>query len=274
MFLGNPSKPQPPTQKYFYTYLPIRTLFLMAGLLFLNTRSNAQIVNIEEMRIRGTNDTSHWYGHIKMAVNFNKVQESSLLMRSEAKVQYKQKRHLVLGLWNTDLVRACNEDFKNYAFAHLRYNFEIRDGFTWEAYGQIQTNKLLYIQSRTLAGTGPRFRMYKSKNGKNRIYLGASAMYERNDFIEASPTENFVRLSSYLSFTFRPKHVELSATTYFQSAATYLNNYRFATEWQFAIPFNKHLALVIEFDYAVDRGLPALAPMEVYAVRNGISWIF
>ncbi|MCC6413184.1 MAG: DUF481 domain-containing protein [Saprospiraceae bacterium] len=255
-------------------YLRLFTALLFWAALLLNVSLNAQIVNIEELRIRGTNDTSRWYGNIKMAVNFNKVQESSLLMRSEARVQYKHKRHLALGLWNTDLVRAGNEDFKNYAFAHLRYNFEIHDGFTWEAYAQIQTNKLLYIQSRTLSGTGPRLRLFKSKNGKNRIYLGASAMYERNDFIEANPTESFVRLSSYLSFTFRPKHVELSATTYFQPAATYLNNYRFATEWQFAVPFNKHLALIIEFDYAVDRGLPALAPVEVYAVRNGISWVF
>jgi len=273
MFLRNPSSSNHPNPKCANRFLMVGVVFFTTVML-LCTRLNAQIVNIEEIRIRGTNDTSKWYGNIKMAVNLNKVQEISLLMRSEARVQYKSKRHLALGIWNTDLVRAGNEDFKNYAFAHLRYNFEIRDGFTWEAYGQIQTNKLLYIQSRTLAGSGPRIRMFKSKNGKNRIYLGASAMYESNDFIEANPTENFVRLSSYLSFTFRPKNVEISATTYFQPTANYLNNYRLSTEWQFAIPFNKHLALLIEFDYSIDRGLPAQAPMEIYAFRNGISWTF
>ncbi|MEZ4934041.1 MAG: hypothetical protein R2788_18190 [Saprospiraceae bacterium] len=50
-----------------------RVYFLYFALLFLSHQAiNAQIVNIEERRIKGTNDSTFWYGSLRLGANISK----------------------------------------------------------------------------------------------------------------------------------------------------------------------------------------------------------
>ncbi len=234
---------------------------------------NAQIVNIEERRITGTNDSIRWYGHLNVNANLSKVKDQILQLGSTGQVQYKQDRSLFLLLLDGILLRAGGEDFNKAAFAHLRYNYKLSDPVVMEAYTQAQFNKLLLLELRWLAGLGPRFRLFKDEKGQNRIYAGMAYMYEYNQFLEGGGIARIHRLSNYISFTFRPwQGVKLVNTTYFQPQFTDWKNYRFSTEWRLDMPLGKRLSFTTDFTYSIDRSLPEGAPGSTYAWLNGLMF--
>ncbi len=248
-------------------YLPLFFLLITSNTL------RSQVVNIEEQRITGTNDSTHWYGHLRGGVSLAKVQQQSLQVQAQVKVQYKADPHLTLLLLNVNLLRAGNQDFARQAFAHLRYNYKLSETWTWEAFTQVQTSPIQLLEQRDLFGKGVRWRLLKSKNGRQRIYLGAAWLWEQNRFTEPFGRSSRHRSSNYISTTFRPnKKMVLIQTTYWQPVMGFIRNYRLSTEWFMKIDLTKKLAFTVDFEYGIDKNLPPGAPSETYAWRNGLSW--
>ncbi len=235
--------------------------------------ATAQIVNIEEQRITGTRDSVHWYGSLRGNASLVQVQKQSLQLQIQGKVQYKDKRNLTLLLLNLNLLRADKQDFARQAFAHLRYNYKISDTWIWEAFTQVQTSPIQLLQQRNLVGTGIRYRLLKSKDGRQRMYLGAALVGEQNEFTGDETKQTRYRSSNYLSMTFRPsKLVTLITTTYWQPVLGLIKNYRLSSEWALKVDISKKLAFTVDFDYSIDKNLPLGAPNETFAWRNGVLW--
>ncbi len=254
--------------------LLLRCLLLLFWALTQTSTLCAQIVNIEEMRIQGTNDSLRWYGSMKAAFQVAKVKQETMLLRGEARVQYKHARQVWLLLLNADFLKAGGREFSNAAFAHLRYNYKLLSAMSLEVYAQQQTNRLLLIQSRTLFGTGLRQRFFISNAQNSRLYLGTAALYEKNFFTESYGQPTWYRWSNYMSVTLRQKKTGavLQATTYWQPQFQDFHNYRFSTEWSLELPLSKHLRFSTDFAYSLDRGLPNAAPLDTYTWQNGLVW--
>jgi hypothetical protein len=196
-------------------------------------------------------------------------------MNANAQVEHKLRKSLLLFLLDARFLRAGGTDFNNAGFAHLRYNRKLTDPLSAEVFTQAQYNRLLLIELRALVGGGLRYRIFKSHNGKNRIYVGAAYMVEHNRFTDATEDRDWHRLSGYLSFTFRPwQGVTLVSTTYFQPKITYWPNHRFATEWRLDMPLSKHLSFFTDFSLQTDKALPTDAPVTNYAWQNGLNYKF
>jgi len=250
-------------------------LFLIVFLSVFGNLASGQIVNIEEQRIFGTNDSTHWYGSLKAAFNYAKVQQTSLQWHAESNVQYKNGRHLSLMLLNYDLLKAGDNDFINNAFAHLRYNYKLTGPLVWEAYTQLQTNKLLFIRTRFLAGTGLRRRFFLTSDERSRLYFGASWMWEQNDFIGEQGFRSWHRASTYVSVSLRFKNnMTLIGTQYWQPVIGFIKNYRALTDWTLALPLSKRLSFVVDFTFTREIGLPSEAPSETVSWKNGVTWRF
>ena len=242
-------------------------------LLFLPVFSISQIVNIEERRITGTNDTTNWYGFLRLGANLVKVKEQVLQLNATGQVQYKKDRGLILLLLDGKFLRAGNRNFNNAGFSHFRYNFKFTDQFVLEAFAQAQYNKLLLIELRALTGSGFRFRIFKDESGKNRIYAGSAYLFEHSRYIEIAGETNWHRWSNYLSFTFWPwENVKLVNTTYYQPQLGDFKNYRFSSETRLNVPLGKKLSFSIDFTYSIDQSLPIDAPVSTYAWLNGLTW--
>ena len=238
-------------------------------------QSYSQIVNIEERRIKGTNDSTYWYGSLRLGANVSKVKDEVLQLKATGHVQYKKGKSLTLLLLDGNFLRAGGMEFREAGFSHLRHNYKIKDWLVTETYGQAQVNKLLLIQLRALAGTGLRFRLLKSKDGKQRIYSGLAYLYEHNRFLEEIPDRNWHRISSYLSFTFRLSGgLKLVNTTYYQPAVTNISSYRFASEWRLDTPIGKNFSFYSDLTFSIDESLPVEAPTSTYAWLNGLSFKF
>lgn len=252
--------------------MQFQTTFVFLFFLLTAAHTSGQIVNIEEQRITGTKDTVRWYGHLRGSAALVKVQQQSLQLQSQVKIQYKHDPHMALLLLNLNLLRAGNQDFARQAFAHLRYNYKLSETGTWEAFAQVQTSPIQLLRQRNLLGTGPRWRLFKSADGRQRIYLGSAWLWEENSFLEPNGQQSWHRSSNYISMTFRPgTQVTLIGTTYWQPVWGMIRNYRFSTDWLLRVDLSKRLALTIDFEYSVDKNLPPGAPAETYAWRNGIA---
>lgn len=249
--------------------------FLSYLLLLLPTLAMAQIVNIEEQRITGTNDSTHWYGTVRFGANITKVQEQVLQFNTAAQVENKHDKNLLLLLLDGQFLSAGGKQFNNAGFAHLRYNRKLTDPLSLEFFAQAQFNKLLLIELRALGGSGLRYRLYKDDSGKNRIYFGSAYLFEHNSFTDETADRDWHRLSNYLSFTFRPwEGVKLASTTYFQPQLTDWGNFRLSTEVRLDAPLGKKLSFFTDFSLQTDKALPNDAPDVTYAWQNGLTFKF
>ena len=172
--------------------------------------------------------------------------------------------------------RVCRERrarFPRQAFAHLRYNYKISPHWTWEAFAPLQTGPLQQLRQPSLLGSGPRWRVFKSAAGRQRVYLGAAWLWEENQFSESDAPQAWHRSSNYVSATLRiGKQSALITTTYWQPVWGLIRNYRLSTEWLLKIALTKKLSFTLDFSYSVDKNLPAGEPKETYAWLNGVSW--
>lgn len=229
----------------------------------------SQIVNIESNRY--TTDTTGWKGNYEMGFAFGKQKEKYFAFSNTAHIQYKSKRSLYLILGSVDLLKSESKQLVNSGFFHLRYNYKIRNWLRWEAFTQVQYNKLVGLRMRYLLGTGPRFKVVQVE--KFKTYIGTLYMLEYE--INTDKTQKLLqgRFSSYLSFSFRPiKTVEIVSTTYYQPLFSKLNDYRIATENSIHFRFHKILTFGIQFRLNFDSKPPLGATTNLtYLLENKIK---
>ena len=254
--------------------LRARLLTVLIALNLCSAAASAQIVNIEDLRIRETNDSVNWYGSIGVGFNYVRIREEALQLSLDSRAQYKKDRHLALCILNAALLRAGNQDFNNNAFAHLRYNYRLSSNWVFEAYAQIQQNRLILLRSRALSGAGIRWKTWKSSDRVPfNLYLGASLMYEENIFKNEEPSLFTTRASAYVSWSYRfNERVSLFSTTYFQPTIGRPYTYRAMSDWRLVMPVSRKLNINIQYTWTRETYLPDQAPPETVVWRNSLVW--
>jgi Protein of unknown function, DUF481 len=262
---------QPPfKEKSFFTWK--KYAYWCIFLLSFGTTLSAQIINIEEKRFKNTIDTVHWYGEVDFGASLAQVQKEVIQFRTGAQVEYKNDKHLILALGDYSLLKAGGESFDNAAFQHLRYNYKVQEYVAWEAYGQIQNNKLQHIDLRALAGMGIRLRAYKSKLGESRIYVGTSFLYEKNKFKGSVEEKMYLRWSNYLSITAQTKMLKFNSTTYFQPEINAQTAARLSTQNSLSFKLTKKIAFKVNIRAAYDPTVPKGLQFWTYSLENGVKW--
>jgi hypothetical protein len=244
-------------------------IFLFFALL-MPILAKGQIINIEEKRLRASQDSVHWYGDVEFGASVAQVQKQVIQFRVGAQVEYKNGKHLLLSLSDYNLLRAGGQAFDNAAFQHIRYAYKFRETKTCEFYGQVQNNKLQEIDLRALVGTGFRLRAYKSKSGKNRIYFGTSMLYERNKFKDGA-TKDYLRSSNYLSMTFQTAAFKFVSTTYYQPDVTNFRSARMAMQNSLFFNISKHIEFKFSAKATYDDTVPKGINYFTYGLENGLK---
>ena len=234
--------------------------------------SSAQIVNIESSRMQS--DTVGWMGGLGTDISFTQNTDKIFQVDLEAHIQYKTKNDQ--GLWlilgNFGFLKINSDRFVSDGLAHLRYNRKVNEWLRWEFFGQYQNNYITQIDSRILAGTGPRFKLVKLKTF--RLYAASLFMYEReNERTNPAIMHNDLRNSSYLSFTWLPKeNLELISTTYFQPLLKKLSDYRVLNQVAFNLKATPHFGLSVKWNYLHDRFPAGSAPRTTYHFETGVTY--
>jgi len=222
--------------------------FLVSLLFFCFFRFiDAQVVNIENKRIY--DDTSGLSGSI--GASFSAVKNQVLLVNASLRplIQYKTKLHYFLLLGDLGYSRGANQTFANWGMLHFRYTYRLnflphhayKSPWKWEVYTQVQYNQLLRQKERTIAGMGPRLKVFENKN--IRLFVGTSVYFEHEVLLDGIINNDF-RSSTYLSWfmNFNNK-VTFSGVSYYQPRLDLLSDSRFLGQYFLAYRLRKNLSI-------------------------------
>ncbi|MGH2647734.1 MAG: DUF481 domain-containing protein [Ginsengibacter sp.] len=234
--------------------------------------SFAQIVNIESKRIQS--DTTGWLGGAGTSFLFEKNAVQVMNINANAHIEYKSSKSLYLFLVNYNFLKGSGQTLNNNFFYHLRYNYKLNKLLRWEVFTQLQQNSVTCIKLRVLAGSGPRFKLARSKYIS--LYGATAAMYEyEKEQTVPAVYHRDLRSSSYFSFTYDPsKNAELIATVFYQPLFDNFSDYRLLNEISIKFKFVKHFSFRANWYYLYDSKPAATIPKLNYSISNGISYDF
>ncbi|MEM9835967.1 MAG: DUF481 domain-containing protein [Bacteroidota bacterium] len=174
---------------------------------------SAQIVNIEDRR---TNlDTLGWIGRIDLGGRYTRNISEILTLNASLRLDQFGPKHHWLILANYRTAESNGNRFIDSGYAHLRYDRELSDKWSWEAFTQWQFDQNLKLDARWLLGTGPRFSL--SEGSKGSINMGLLYMLEYDDIKDRQLFFTDHRLSAYLSLKWKiSPTTTISSTSYYQ----------------------------------------------------------
>lgn len=211
--------------------------------------ANAQIVNIEGSRME--QDSMGWQGSAGLTFNYTQNINKLFLVKGNTALQYRFKKHVLLSLNDLNLAFSSKEKFNFSGFQHFRYNYLVNKWYTVEAFTQGQFDRVQKVKFRYLLGGGNRFTLLKKEKG--RMYLGLLAMYEYEQEADTNIVHNDLRLSNYLSATYKPSEV-FSGTfmMYYQPVVYRWSDYRVSVLLNLFFRINKLLSYSSGFNMAYD----------------------
>lgn len=244
--------------------LAILLLFLVQAF------SYSQIINIESKRF--LKDTNGLVGTTSANFSINQNTDQVLSFGINQHLQYKYNRNRLLSISDLAFIKAGKKDFVNAGYQHLRYNYKFTNLITWEAFVQAQYNRVLLLDRRYLAGTGPRLRVLKKENIK--IYTACLYMYEYQSQNNDSVQQYNNRLSAYVSLSIAIKKMEFTSTTFYQPNLADAANYRIANDSNLELGINKSLNFRVGFNLLYDTRQPIGIPALTYILKNGLTYKF
>lgn len=157
------------------------------------------INNIESQRFKPI--PQGWSGEVQGAFSGragNSDKQSTLL---NLRADYQQDIHQVLLIGKREYGQNDSKTDIDNSFVHLRYIHHMDKNYAWETYTQYDENFFRQLEARALAGGGMRFNLLPQKSATVLI-VGAGAYYteEKYDYGPYSVTENYARLSTYVTY--------------------------------------------------------------------------
>lgn len=219
--------------------------FLALFLLLLNlTFAWGQVVNIENKRFY--NDTTKFTGRAKFETLGFKNISNVFNFGGSINLQYHWGKSKLMFVG--DIFYLISDSFlvDDNAYGHLRYNYQLNNLITFEAYLQAQFNKILKISSRTLGGAGVRLNVYADAH--NKLFYGLSALYEHQVDNPDHLEWNAVRMSTYFTYHLQVTHmIELANTFYYQPNISNISDKRLLNEFSIMIDATKWLTFESSF---------------------------
>ncbi|MFK2821269.1 DUF481 domain-containing protein [Flavobacteriaceae sp. LMIT009] len=277
----------------------IKLLFLV--LLLSTSFSNAQmILNAESLRVNMLKGKEDWSGRAGLNFGFIKNTNDIYLISTNLAVGYNGGKNLWMIISNFHFQKVGENAFQNSGVQHFRYNRELTESITFEAFLQGQFDKISSVDFRGLAGAGARFKLTKNleikskvntnnyvdtKAKKSRIYLGALIMheYEKSFELEIDVKRKDFRSSNYLSFSLFPTdQISIISTTYYQPRLDKFKDYRVSSTLNLNISFSSKkeesfwdkLSFNMNFSYNYDAFPVISIPKTQYSLTNGFSFNF
>jgi hypothetical protein len=241
-------------------------------LIIVHSSTYGQLVNIENQRIQG--DSARTITMIDLHYNYQNINNEELsLVNISATHQYKTKnlKNYFLFLGNFDYSIAKGDELSNSGLIHFRYNRKINKKLRIEAFTQYQYNRILGIESRSLIGIGPRYKINKSE--KAVLYIGSLIMQEFQKTSDNSNTMSYQRLSSYLSLSLKnkAKTLEFTSVVYYQPNINLWEDYRLTSQASLAFNITSKLQFVTSINYGYDSYAPTNISKKNILMSNGLK---
>lgn len=248
----------------------MKQIFFAAILCSFGSKAVSQVINIENKRF--LKDTNGLVGKTDLNLSINQNIQQVIQSGTNVHAQYRKNRHRLLAITDLSFIKAGETDFVNAGYQHLRYSYKLSRLITWEFFVQAQYNRILLLDKRYLAGSGPRFKIVKREHLK--LYAAGLYMYEYQCQNKETIEQYNHRLSFYLTFTIDYKKLDVTSTIFYQPKIDEPANYRIANDSSFDVEITSHLYYKTGFNLLYDTRQPPGIPSLTYILRNGISYRF
>lgn len=238
--------------------------------------ANAQLVDIESQRLR--TDTTRVAGMAGISYSYKQTNNLKLTEFDATltlQMRSKSKRDIFLVLGSYEVLKTASESFSNNGFGHVRYTHKFSSFFRMEAFSQYQEDENLLLESRVLAGTGPRIRVFNRKNADSAF--GCLYMAEWESTIGILPQSAlYHRISSYLSFdfTFFDEQIEIASITYYQPLITDFDDCRITNNTSLSLKIIKDLVFQTGVKYSFDSNPPVGVINNTFSTTMGVKYKF
>lgn len=259
----------------------------LCSILALPTATGAQILNVEKIRLEYPEDRVI-FGNI--GTNFT-YHNRSINLQTPTRVftggltsdtGYFTDSHLFMLINSYQLLFVNDARVVNFGSSHFRTQFYHKSTVSPEVYTQYQYDQARGLDSRILAGAGPRWRILRTEAWN--FAVGTGLMFEREEWqdplLKDDPviTARYLKSSSYVSTRYMiNEFVDLNAVVYYQIG--YDRDYdqtlhRVSSDVNLAMKMFEKLSFTTSFNIAWEsRPIVPIIPL-VFMVTNGIRYKF
>ena len=256
-----------PLRKFLFKVILVFTFLGLATI----SQGMAQLVNIEKLR-KDKKEGIQGAAALSLTLTQNTKQIFQAL--NQVNLQYHKEKHTLLLINNIGFMRVEGDNLINNGFQHLRYNYQVTDLLTLEAFTQHQYNAIRLLKQRFLLGGGPRFRLIETEQFA--LFLAPLVIYEFESLSDDQATEtrkfkgNFY-VSARLNITER---VFFTHTTYYQPDFAIFREFRLASDTSLEMKISERFSFEVIFDLLYDSHPPQEIPNTFYTLRNGLRYSF
>ncbi len=201
-----------------------------------------QILNVEKKR--ANLEKKGWLGNIDFTAKYTKNTSEIYQLSNRTTVSYSSELKTYLILADLKLIKQNAKNLINRGVVHLRYIKELENApkIKFELFVQSQFNAVQKIKTRTLLGTGYRFKVLG--NDTINLNFGTGIMYEYEEST-LKTYENNLRSTNYLSFNWNlASKWKLKLISYYQPKLGRLSDYRIATESSLSYNVSKQFSII------------------------------
>lgn len=192
-----------------------------------------------------------------------------------ARFDYRRNRHYTFLAGQLRYGEEGGSTFKDRAFGHLRYNYQLLPWLVGEAFTQLQEDGFKLLQLRVLVGAGPRFRYVET--GTVGVFQGTTLMYEHENLnageVIGHPSEqSVVRWSNYVNIRLElSEQTSFVATVYVQPRLDAFDDIRVLHDASLAVALTEHLTFRTTLNVYYDSRPPDNVDDLDLELRNGIQ---
>lgn len=188
---------------------------------------------------------------------------------------YRYERHYTFLTGQLRYGEEGNATFKNRAFSHLRYNYQLTPWLIGESFTQLQQDGFKLLQLRVLVGGGARFQYVDA--GTIGVFQGTTLMFEHENLnagevIGHPARQSIVRWSNYLNVRIKlSEETSLVSTVYVQPRLDAFDDVRILHDASIAVAITRHLTLRTTLNLYYDSRPPDNIEDLDLELRNGLQ---
>lgn len=250
----------------------IRRIFTILFVIVGVTGFSQQVIHIENRRMADPEEG--FSGNISAELNLVQNLSNTLGANGMGQLFFKKRRSQWLSISALNLMIFNDERIRNDGYQHLRYNYELNERWSPEAFVQYQYNEWLKIGFRSLHGAGMRMTVLDNDSAKTKIFAGLSYMHE----YEEETTGKFFRghrANLYVSLGLPVgKLMHFDAIAYFQPNILWIGDIRSSIQMQLQVSITNRLSLLLAYSFVYDGAPPEGVPNVFYDLKNGLRFNF
>lgn len=242
----------------------LRGLLLFLGLQFYSICYTQTIVNTEKLF---NSDSTRFKFSSELLGSVISGNASVFLLEYSANAAFQQGKNQIMLLSGGEYINEEKQIVSNSHFGQFRYSYILSDWITPYGFYQIQSNEILLLRRRQLAGIGNRmtlFRVLKHDSLEviiSRLSLGCmleEELLNRDKLpVDEKVYTNYFRgnLNFVLSFAIS-ENISFINTTYYQPYFKNFKDYRLLNETNILFEITERLSFSVDFEIRYDNDPP------------------